>query len=118
MVKTQILEIGALVPEFKEENLLVLFNETVPPELKDISVVHRFDQKPENALEPGGALVIGGREYKIQKVGEEANPNFESLGHLSIYFKDDSNEEILPGAVLVTPSDFPALSIGDSIIIK
>ncbi|WP_152657844.1 PTS glucitol/sorbitol transporter subunit IIA [Oceanobacillus sp. CFH 90083] len=118
MVKTHILEIGALVPEFEEENLLVLFNETVPPELKDISVVHRFDETPDNALKPGGALVIGDKEYKIEKVGDEANPNLESLGHLSIYFKDDKNEEILPGAILVTPSDFPVLTVGDAIVIK
>lgn len=118
MVKTHILEIGALVPEFEEENLLVLFNETVPPELKDISVIHRFEEQPEKALEPGAKLVIGGREYEIQKVGEDANPNFESLGHLSIYFKDDKNEEILPGAVLVTPSDFPDLHVGDSIVVR
>ncbi|WP_339226639.1 PTS glucitol/sorbitol transporter subunit IIA [Oceanobacillus sp. FSL K6-2867] len=118
MMKTKVLEIGALVPDFKEESLLVLFNETAPLELKDISVIHRFEEQPENALQQGTTLVIGDKEYTIQKVGEEANPNFESLGHVSIYFKDDETEEILPGAVLVTPSDFPELNIGDSIEVK
>ncbi|GEN85831.1 PTS glucitol/sorbitol transporter subunit IIA [Oceanobacillus sp. FSL W8-0428] len=118
MIKMNILEIGALVPDFEEENLLVLFNETVPPELRDISVIHRFEEQPKDALEFGKIIVIGGREYTIQKVGEEANSNFESLGHLSIYFKDDKEEEILPGAVLVTPSDFPILKEGDSIQVK
>jgi len=30
MMKTKVLEIGSLVPDFKEESLLVLFNETAP----------------------------------------------------------------------------------------
>lgn len=118
MSKTKIIEIGSLVSDFKEEKLLVLFDETAPPELRDISIIHQFDEKTQDAFHPGKTLQIGNKEYTIEKVGSEANSNFEELGHVSIYFKEDGNEEILPGAVIVTPSVFPELHVGDFIVIK
>lgn len=117
MAKSEILEVGALVPDFKEENLVVLFDETAPEELRDISVIHRFEKQPTNAFQEGKKLLFGDKEYTIQKVGEDANQNFESLGHISIYFKEEV-DELLPGAVLVSPSEFPELNVGDSIIVK
>ncbi|MBZ5752095.1 PTS glucitol/sorbitol transporter subunit IIA [Metabacillus rhizolycopersici] len=118
MLKTKIIEIGPVVPEFKEENLLILFGSAAPPELKEISVVHEVKQQPENVLVEGGTLEIGNKVYEIQKVGSLANKNFEDLGHLSIYFKDDTSEELLPGAILVTPGEYPELEINDYIVFK
>ncbi|WP_394237708.1 PTS glucitol/sorbitol transporter subunit IIA [Niallia oryzisoli] len=118
MLETKIVEIGELVPEFKEEDLLILFGTSAPPELRDISVVHDWNQQPDNALVEGGTLEIGNNVYKIEKVGNLANKNFEELGHLSIYFKDDTSVELLPGAILVTPGVYPTLELNNPIVFK
>ncbi|MCM3728146.1 PTS glucitol/sorbitol transporter subunit IIA [Neobacillus cucumis] len=118
MLKTKITEIGPAVPEFKEENLLILFGTAAPPELKEIAVVHQVNQQPENSIVEGGTLEIGNKIYKIEKVGSLANKNFEDLGHLSIYFNDDTSQELLPGAILVTPGEYPEFEVNDYILFK
>lgn len=115
MFSSKIVEIGSLVEEFKQENLLVLFGKEAPPELADISVLHVPEVDDNNNLAEGSKLSIGKDEYNIVQVGSEANENFDTLGHVSIYFSDDENTEILPGAILVTPSNFPELALNEKI---
>lgn len=115
MYKTKIVEIGSLVEDFSEEFLLILFGPEAMAELRDICVIHESTDTPKTVLEKGGRLTIGDQEYNILEVGEEANSNFESLGHISIYFRNDENNEILPGAILVEPKIFPNLNVGDDI---
>lgn len=118
MYKTKIIEIGPIVEDFAEEFLLVLFGPEAMAELRDICVIHESADIPENVLKKDGCLMIGNQEYHILEVGDEANPNFESLGHISIYFRDGKNNEILPGAILVEPKVFPALAVGDEIVFE
>ena len=86
MHTTKIVEVGSLVEEFATEYLMILFGQQIPPELKDICVVH----------------------------DSEANHNFETLGHISIYFRIGENE-VLPGAIVVEPQVFQKFAIGDTI---
>lgn len=115
MHQTKITEIGSIVEDFAEEFLLVLFGPEATAELRDICVIHETDQRPADALKKGGKLIIGSQEYTILEVGSEANPNYQALGHISIYFRDGANNEILPGAILVEPKVFPKLQVGDVI---
>lgn len=115
MFSSKIVEIGSLVEEFKQENLLVLFGKDAPPELADISVLHVPEEDNGHKLVEGSTLSISKDEYYIVQVGSEANENFDTLGHVSIYFSDDENTEILPGAILVTPSHFPELALNEKI---
>ncbi|MGO4942446.1 PTS glucitol/sorbitol transporter subunit IIA [Ruoffia tabacinasalis] len=112
--KTKVLEIGSMVPAFEEEMLVVLFGTNAPSELKDISVIHDPETDfADGTIKEGTQLVMGGNTYTVTKVGNAANANFEELGHLSIYFKD--NDELLPGAIQVEPSVFPQVEIGEEI---
>jgi|SRR5699024_5890702 len=115
MFKAKILEIGPLVPDFKEENLLVLFGKSAPPELREFSVIHDSEKQSKNVIKKEGILRIGNDKYTIRKVGDEANKNLYELGHLSIYFGENNGQEVLPGAILVTPNVFPDLEINDLI---
>ncbi|NUF26931.1 PTS glucitol/sorbitol transporter subunit IIA [Gilliamella sp. ESL0254] len=114
MAKSIITEIGSIVPEFKEEKVIILFGPMATPDLRDICVIHEFHQKPVHALTVGTQFSLGKHKYTITQVGCDANKNFEELGHISIYFKDDYNE-ILPGAITVQPDIFPDLNVGDDI---
>lgn len=118
MYTTKIVEIGPLVEDFAEEFLLILFGPEAMAELRDICAIHESTDTPKTVIQKGGRLTIGDQEYHILEVGEEVNPNFESLGHISIYFRDGENNEILPGAILVEPKVFPKLQVGEEIIFE
>ncbi|MBC2260572.1 PTS glucitol/sorbitol transporter subunit IIA [Listeria sp. FSL L7-0091] len=114
MTISKIIEIGQLVPAFEEEKIVILFGPTATNELREISVIHEFQDPPNNTLSKGNKLLIGKQAYIIEEVGTEANKNLEELGHISIYFRSGQNE-VLPGAVVVSPEIFPAITVGDSI---
>ncbi|MBO0460225.1 MULTISPECIES: PTS glucitol/sorbitol transporter subunit IIA [Enterococcus] len=114
MLKSKVKEIGELVEAFEEEMLLILFGPSATEELKSICVIHETMDTKKNVLSPGTAIQFGDTSYKITKVGNAANQNFDELGHVSIYFQEGENE-ILPGAISVEPSIYPKLAIGDMI---
>lgn len=114
MAYSVITEIGPVVPDFKEEMVIILFGPMATPDLREICVIHEFDEVPEQALCIGKVLKLGEQIYTIKYVGSEANKNFTELGHVSIYFRDNENG-LLPGAVLVEPECFPDLKVGDKI---
>lgn len=118
MQSTKVVEIGPLVEEFAEEFLLILFGPEATPELKEICVIHQVENAPHDTIKVGGILTISNQNYIIEKVGNEANSNYESLGHISIYFRDNGVDDVLPGAIVVTPKIFPKVAIGDQIIFK
>lgn len=111
MVKTKIIEIGSMVPAFEEERLVILFGPSATAELKDICVIHEFEDQPKDALKVGGKIKFGDQEFTIEEVGSQANANFEELGHISIYFRNAIGE-ILPGAINVSPGNFPSFEVG------
>lgn len=114
MYSTKVVEIGEMVPAFEEEMLLILFGMTATNELKPICVVHESDDNPENILEVGTKIEMGGITYTVTKVGDAANKNFDELGHVSVYFRTGEND-ILPGAIIAEPELYPSLQPGDTI---
>ncbi|HBI8289297.1 TPA: PTS glucitol/sorbitol transporter subunit IIA [Listeria monocytogenes] len=114
MTISKIMEIGPLVPAFEEEKIVILFGPTATNELREISVIHEFQDVPNNALTKGNKLLIGEQAYTIEEVGSDANKNLEELGHISVYFRSGQNE-VLPGAIVVSPEIFPTITVGDSI---
>lgn len=114
MVKTKIIEIGSMVPAFEEEQLIILFGPKATAELRDICLIHEFEETPKDALKVGGKIKFGDQEFTIDEVGSQANANFEELGHISIYFRDEIGD-VLPGAIIVSPGGFPKFEVGDTI---
>lgn len=116
-LNTNIKEIGSMVKEFESSMLVILFGTEAPDELREISVIHEPDEEvTEKLLKPGQKIHFGGIEYTVEDVGTEANKNFSSLGHLSIYFTE--SQDLLPGAIQVSPSVFPEINIGDTIVFE
>lgn len=114
MAHSIIIEIGPVVPEFKEEKVMILFGPMATPDLREICVIHEFKKQPQQSLAAGKQFTLGEHTYTIKQVGSEANKNFEELGHISIYFKENEHG-LLPGAIEVEPAVFPTLSVGDKI---
>ncbi|MFP7494502.1 PTS glucitol/sorbitol transporter subunit IIA [Terribacillus saccharophilus] len=118
MYQTIVKEIGSMAQAFEEDKIVILFGMEAPAELKDISFLHQVEQgAQENAIKEGGALLIDGQEFQIEKVGSAANENLQTLGHISIYFTEPEGE-VLPGAVFASPHIFPVIQEGSKIIFK
>ena len=120
MIRSTVVTVGEMA-YFEDYPMLILFNETAPDELKEVCVVHRFDDpiQEETILVEKGRILFGERELHIQKVGSVANQNFIQLGHVTLQFpkEEETEVEVLPGAVLVVESDIPRISEGEQITI-
>lgn len=112
-MKLHVVEIGSMVEEFKEEMFFVLFGMQAPQELRDISVIHEYEKATDGIyFQEGSKIHINGVTYTVREVGNMANANFDELGHVAVYLKE---EKILPGAIKMTPYVFPEIRVGDEI---
>lgn len=115
MIRSTIVSVGEMA-YFEDYPMLILFNETAPDELKEVCVVHRFDDPiQDRMLVEKGRIVLGEQELHIQKVGNVANQNFAQLGHVTLQFPTAETTEVLPGAILVEETEIPRVSTGDPI---
>ena len=96
--QTSVYELGDQVDAFYDEGMFVLFGENVPDTLKDFC--HFI-----------------GAEFKISAVGEIAQSNLETLGHLTVVFSGAA-EAGLPGSICVEAKPMPKLKVGSEIEIK
>ena len=115
--KTIVKEIGMLVPTFKDDRIVILFGPHAPQELRDVAVIQEFEFLTEEPLKVGGTIQFGEEEYVITAMGNHANKNFKELGHVSLYFHEPS-ENVLPGAVFLSPNTFPEINEGTVILFK
>ncbi|MGE8203748.1 PTS glucitol/sorbitol transporter subunit IIA [Heyndrickxia sp. NPDC080065] len=117
MSKTIVQEIGVLVPTFKEDKIVILFGPQAPQELREISVIHEFEELTEESIKEGGTIRFDEEEFTVTAVGSLANQNFKELGHISIYFQEPQGE-VLPGSVFASPHQFPTIQEGTVISFK
>lgn len=119
MIRSTVLSVGEMA-YFEDYPMLILFNETAPDELKDVCIVHQFDdpiQDTDTMLVENGRIIFGQKELHIVEVGNVANQNFAHLGHITLQFPTEEQAEVLPGAVLVKESEIPRTSAGEQIVI-
>lgn len=118
MYKTTVKEVGPLAASFEEEKIVILFGPEAPQEIKEIALIHEVSEDASNEpIKVGGVLQIDDQEFTITAVGSVANKNLKELGHISIYFSEE-NEEVLPGAIIASPSVFPKFDNGSIITFK
>lgn len=99
---------GALVGEFGNA-MFITFGDSAPDTLKDYC--YSIDIKETTGkIKEGQYLIIDDQKFEILRVGEIAEQNLTSLGHLTVNF--DGGEDVLPGAISVEAKDCPKLDIG------
>lgn len=106
MYKSKVQEVGELALAFVEEKVIILFGPDAPAELKEVSIIHEVMETSKEPIRKGSKFIIDEQEYTVEAVGTSANDNLNELGHISIYFSEP-NEEILPGAIFVSPYHLP-----------
>ena len=97
--RTEITEIGPEVEEFIDTaGIMITFEDGAPPELAEISILHKHTEKREKPPVSGDKLVIGDQEFGITAVGEIAWKNMMELGHAVFKF-NGADEAELPGEI-------------------
>ena len=120
LYQSTITGIGDKVAELLDGNMIVLFCDLIPEEMQEIAVTHKFDKPPHYNFRKGDIIQIGNQEFIIEIVGSEVMHTFKGMGHLTIRYTADLNEDIplLPGFVLAKFASRPHIAIGDQLIIS
>jgi PTS system glucitol/sorbitol-specific IIA component len=111
--ETTVTAVGDQVTAFHQAGILVLFRDDAPPELHDISVLHR----PSVTLggpEPGDVIEIGGHRAEVLAVGAVVADNLLNLGHID-FKANGADEAKLPGDVCIPEGSLAMPAVGDTI---
>jgi len=103
--------VGDLVPEFRDQGILVFFGEGAPSELHEFSILHKVETS-ERAAKEGDLIRINSDEYKVLAVGHVASDNLLNLGHLDLKANGETKAD-LPGDVNVEKKELPTVKPGD-----
>ena len=103
--------VGALVPDFRDQGILVFFGENAPEELHEFSILHRVDNHNRAPI-VGDVIAINDDEFTVLAVGSVASENLLNLGHLDLKANGLTEAE-LPGDVNVELRELPMIYVGD-----
>ena len=85
--RTTITAVGPEVAELLEGGILILFAEGAPPELAEVSALHRVVEGPAAEAPPAGAAItIGSVTATLTAIGEQAWAKVADIGHVVINF--------------------------------
>ena len=114
--QTKIISIGKMANSFSEAKLIILFGNSVPPELKDYCYeinVSKLSATPDSSM----ILSINNIEYNITAVGNDVYKNLSELGHVTLNFNGATIAD-LPGTIYLENKSIPNINVNDIITIK
>ena len=100
-LKTTIAAIGPDVADLVENGVLILFAEGAPPELAEVSVLHKVDSLSNASPKPGAKIMIGNLSATLTAIGPAAWKKVQDIGHVVINFNDAKSAE-RPGEICAT----------------
>ncbi|WP_017470372.1 PTS glucitol/sorbitol transporter subunit IIA [Amphibacillus jilinensis] len=95
--KTTINQIGEMVEDIKSENMLILFGDDAPDELRDFSLSINVNEIYQSFV-VGDRLILGDASYEITAIGDAVETNLSALGHITLNFNGATEAE-LPGTL-------------------
>jgi len=99
--KVDVLEIGSNVKDMLQTGLVILFNKSAPNDLKSYCLITQDNEK-RGKVKLGDTLSMDNKTYTVTAIGEKANENLYSLGHVSLCF-DGLETAKLPGHIHLSP---------------
>ncbi|MFD1484021.1 PTS glucitol/sorbitol transporter subunit IIA [Lacticaseibacillus baoqingensis] len=97
--------------------LVILFDEDATAALRDVTVIQRFNDPQQQAsltVKPGDHLALAGHTYEIMRVGQLANTNLRTIGHVSLIFQAIPAQP-MENALYLEPLQKPTLAVGDEL---
>lgn len=116
MFNTRIQQIGPEAELFIAQDMMILFGEMVPEELKDYTYIIQVKAFEEEIVS-GMILSIDNVEYEITAVGDVVNKNLKEFGHITLKF-DGSTQAELPGTLYLEHKAIPQVTVGSQISIS
>lgn len=113
---TKFINIGDIARESLAEKMLITFKDNVPAELADYCFIHCHG-KLSQPIQVGDIVEFDGVDYPITAVGEVANENFSTLGHVTWWF-DGAEQAQYPGSVHLAGSVPMNLNVNSVLKIK
>jgi PTS system glucitol/sorbitol-specific IIA component len=99
LLRTRVTEIGPEVADLAEGGVVILFADGSPPELAEVSVLHKVEQGPSaDAPGIGASIVIGPVSATVTAVGATAWDKVREMGHVVISFNGAGDAE-RPGEI-------------------
>jgi PTS system glucitol/sorbitol-specific IIA component len=110
LLRTMITEVGPDVADLVTGGVLILFAAGAPPELAEVSVLHKvIAVAAEQGPTPGAQLRIGAMATVLTGVGSMAWAKVREMGHVVINFNGLVTPE-RPGELCAARIDLAALS--------
>lgn len=109
LLKTVVTEVGPEAADLLEGGVLILFAEGAPPELAEISVLHKVEEGPSGtAPHVGAELSVGGVSTVLTGLGPLAWTKVREIGHVVINFNGEDVPE-RPGEICAAEVNQAAL---------
>jgi len=102
--RTVISSVGEEVQSLLEGGVLILYAHGAPPELAEVSVLHRVQEASRDVPRIGSLLRIGEDSAVVTAVGSSAWNKVSELGHVVINFNGSQTAE-RPGEICVSEID-------------
>lgn len=94
LLRSLVTEVGPEVAELAEGGVIILFAEGAPPELAEVSILHRIIDGPSSAAPASGSeLKIGDLAVRLTSVGHLAWNKVREIGHVVINFNGNASAE-------------------------
>jgi PTS system glucitol/sorbitol-specific IIA component len=121
-LKTRVTEIGPEVEGLAEGGVVILFEDGAPPELAEVSVLHRTEEGPsDDSPSQGASIKVGDVAARITAVGPAAWAKVREIGHVVINF-NGATEADRPGEICAEAVDpatlVAALKAGAVIVVE
>jgi PTS system glucitol/sorbitol-specific IIA component len=108
--RTVVTDVSDEARELVEGGILILFAEGAPPELAEVSVLHRVKMAPTvESPAVGAELRLGGVSARVTAIGDYAWKKIGEMGHVVINF-NGADSTPRPGEICVSPVDAAALN--------
>ncbi|WP_257478425.1 PTS glucitol/sorbitol transporter subunit IIA [Acidipropionibacterium jensenii] len=109
--------VGSEASSFLTQKMLVTFGDQAPEGLRDFCYALPA-ATCTGTIKVGDTVLIDGRAFPITALGEVAQRNLDSLGHVTLVF-DGAPDPRLDGALHVaTTGDLPSPQQGSTIVIE
>jgi len=109
LLETRVTAVGPEVADLAEGGVVILFADGSPPELAEVSVLHKAVQGPSVDAPPVGAsIAIGPVRASVTAMGASAWAKVLEIGHVVISFNGAAQAE-RPGEICASEVDGAAL---------
>lgn len=109
LLETRVTAVGPEVADLAEGGVVILFADGSPPELAEVSVLHKTVQGPSiDAPRVGASITVGPVKAQVTAVGESAWAKVREIGHVVISF-NGAGEAERPGEICASEVDGEAL---------